>query len=72
MKWLLLAASVWVGVTTEYSEDGAWFRLTNTDERAYYCTIQLGDGDTFEKIVYPGRTTAWYPRRGGFSWNCEG
>jgi len=74
VKWLLLALATVAatGVETDYSEDGAWWRLVNHDESAWYCTIQLGNGDRFEKILYAGRSTRWYPRRGGFSWSCEG
>ncbi len=73
MKALLLALSlVSVGIFVEYSEDGVWFRIVNDDDSAWYCTITLGDGKTFEKIIYAGHTSPWYSRRGGWSYSCEG
>ena len=76
MKALLLgtvlAMSLHTGVQTQYSEDGDLFRLVNRSGIAWYCIIKLGDGSVFERILYAGRHTPWYSRRGGWSWSCDG
>jgi len=68
---ILCSLMVWARPEMEYSEDGMYWRIHNPDKRAYYCFIILGDGSEYEKIIYPGMYTRWYPLRGGYEWECE-
>jgi hypothetical protein len=57
--------------TVQYSDDGEYFRLYNSDNRYYYCIIVVGQNYPFEKMLNAGYATRWYPTRYGFDWECN-
>ncbi len=68
---LLFCAIAEANPFVEISYDGVWWRIHNPDPVAHYCWVGLGTGEQFEKIVYPGSYTRWYPTWGGYIWECR-
>jgi hypothetical protein len=68
---VLLSAVAHADPIIEHSPDGQYFRIYNPDGRPYYCIVELVGEYPFEKILYSGQFTRWYPATRGFYWYCE-